>query len=121
MLIAFLTNDLVFPSRVRPVAERLGAGFETAMNPDALAAKLSDQTAGESIVLIDLNSNAHPAATIAKLKSLPTPPRAIVAFGPHVHEARLAAARDAGCDLVLTRGQFDSQIDALLAQLVTQK
>jgi hypothetical protein len=27
---------------------------------------------------------------------------------------RLAAARDAGCDLVLTRGQFDARIDELL-------
>jgi AmiR/NasT family two-component response regulator len=119
MLIAFLTNDLVFPSRVRPVAERLGARFETAMNPDGIAAKLSADPSTESIVLIDLNSNADPAATIAKLKSLPTPPRAIVAFGPHVHEARLAAARDAGCDLVLTRGQFDSQIESLLEQLTS--
>jgi hypothetical protein len=119
MLIAFLTTDLVFPSRVRPVAERLGARFETAMTSDALAAKLADVPDSLSIVLIDLNSNADPASTIAKLKSLPAPPRTIVAFGPHVHEARLAAARDAGCDLVLTRGQFDSQIESLLERLTS--
>jgi len=39
----------------------------------------------------------------------------IVACGPHVHEQRLAAARQAGCDLVVTRGQFDREADTILA------
>ena len=38
----------------------------------------------------------------------------VVAFGPHVHEQRLAAARDAGCDLVVSRGQFFSQLETIL-------
>jgi hypothetical protein len=33
----------------------------------------------------------------------------ILAFGSHVHEARLACAEQAGCDLVLTRGQFSAR------------
>ncbi len=39
---------------------------------------------------------------------------AIIAFGPHVHENLLAAARAAGCDDVLSRGQFFGQLDAIL-------
>ena len=39
----------------------------------------------------------------------------IIAFGPHVHEDRLAAAREAGCDEVMSRGQFFGAIDAILA------
>jgi hypothetical protein len=38
----------------------------------------------------------------------------IVAFGSHVHEARLACAEQAGCDLVLSRGQFSSKPTAYL-------
>lgn len=38
----------------------------------------------------------------------------LVAYGPHVHEARLQAARDAGCDLVISRGQFHKGFTELL-------
>ena len=38
----------------------------------------------------------------------------VVAFGPHVHEERLAAAREAGCDVVVSRGKFFAELDAIL-------
>jgi hypothetical protein len=117
MLIAFLTGDLVFPSRIRPIAERLGANFQTFSGAENLAVKLTE-SADESIVLIDLSSGAvDPAVVVPQLKALANPPRAIVAFGPHVHEAKLSAARAAGCDFVMTRGQFDAQGESLLQQL----
>jgi hypothetical protein len=40
----------------------------------------------------------------------------VIAFGPHVHEDRLAAARAAGCDSVLSRGQFFSQAENVLGR-----
>jgi hypothetical protein len=45
-------------------------------------------------------------------------PLAILAYGPHVHEDRLAAARAAGCDAVVSRGQLDREADSLLATLL---
>ncbi len=39
----------------------------------------------------------------------------VVAFAPHVHEQKLAAAQSAGCDAVLTRGQFDRSIADILS------
>ena len=116
MPIYFLTNDLVFPSRVAGVAQQLGDKLETAISADALIAKLSTSTPG-AVVLLDLNSpSVDPAAIVPQLKALPQPPQAIIAFGPHVHEQKLAAATAAGCDMVLTRGQFDSQMSALLSR-----
>ncbi|MGC4004317.1 MAG: hypothetical protein QM811_14835 [Pirellulales bacterium] len=38
----------------------------------------------------------------------------IVAFAPHVHEAKLDEAKAAGCDVVYTRGQFDRAIPQLI-------
>jgi len=38
----------------------------------------------------------------------------VVAFGPHVHEERLAAAREAGCDEVLSRGEFFARVNAIV-------
>jgi len=91
--------------------------METALSADAAIAKLESNR--ESVVLVDLaSSNADPAELIAKLNAHSHRPKAILAFGPHVHEAKLAAASDAGSDVVLSRGQFDAQMDALLEKLV---
>jgi CheY-like chemotaxis protein len=115
--IYFLTSDLVFPSRVAGVAQQLGDKLETANSSDALIAKLSGASSPGAVVLLDLNSpGVDPAAIVPRLKALPQPPQAIIAFGPHVHEQKLAAASAAGCDVVLTRGQFDAQMRDLLAR-----
>src|SRR5262245_679246 len=121
MLIAFLTNDLLFTSRVAGVAAQVGAGLETAQSIDRLLTHIESSSQSPIFVLLDLNSTGvEPAAIVPRLKSLPTAPRAIIAFGPHVHEAKLADARAAGCDLVLTRGQFDAQMRSLLMSFVEQ-
>jgi CheY-like chemotaxis protein len=119
MLIAFLTSNIMFPSRIAGVVQRLHAQLETAANLDALRIKLAGQS-DPAIVLLDLNTpGLEPPALVRELKSLPVPPRAIIAFGPHVHEEKLAAARSAGCDVVLTQGQFDRAIQRLLEQWIT--
>ena len=122
MLIAFLTSDLIFPSRVAGVATRIGARLETAATSAALISKIESSEGTPSVVLLDLSSSGlEPATTVPRLKSLLKPPRAIIAFGPHVHEAKLAAAGAAGCDLVLTRGQFDAQMGSLLLSFAEER
>lgn len=67
-----------------------------------------------SACIVDLSS-----IKLAELEELASSLRSklsqsqLVAFGPHVHANRLAAAQEAGFDLVLSRGQFSSQIGAL--------
>jgi CheY-like chemotaxis protein len=118
MLIFFLTTDLVFPSRVAGVAQQLGARLETAASVQALLTKLAGSNSSESVVLLDLNSPVvDPAVIVPQLKALSLPPKSIIAFGPHVHAEKLAAAKAAGCDFVLTRGQFDAQMASLLSAL----
>jgi len=117
MYIAFLTSDLVFPSRIAGVAAKLGATMETATTATALLANIKVGQSAETAVLLDLSMpGIDPRQVVVDLKALSAPPRAIIAFGPHVHEAKLAAARTAGCDLVLSRGQFDAQIGSILEQ-----
>jgi CheY-like chemotaxis protein len=118
-LIAFLTNDLVFPSRLAAVAQKLGVRMEVATNHDVLLAKLAAETSSAAVVILDLGlPGITPAALLPQLKaSFAT--LTIIAFGPHVHEQKLADAKAAGCDVVLTRGQFDAQIQSLLAQILS--
>ena len=53
---------------------------------------------------------------IAQLRGGPQPPT-IIAFAPHVHAALLDAAREAGCEEVLTRGDFHRRMDEVLAKI----
>ena len=39
----------------------------------------------------------------------------ILAFGPHVHESALEDARQAGCDQVLSRGEFSNRMAEILS------
>jgi CheY-like chemotaxis protein len=69
-------------------------------------------------VLVDLTTpGLDVRELIAKLRAGERPP-SVVAYAPHVHEQTLAAAAEAGCDLVLTRGQFNGQIDGLLERFL---
>jgi CheY-like chemotaxis protein len=116
MRIIFFTGDLVFPSRVAGVARRLGAQMNVVASAEALSASFNAAPQQGAVVLLDLNSPAVDVAdVVARIKTLGTV-SVIVAFGPHVHEAKLDAARAAGCDFVLTRGQFDSQMEAILSK-----
>lgn len=111
---ALLTRDLLFSSRVRSVAQ--GAGMHLIMADDLsqLSAALRERQ-NTSLVLIDL---AQPGLdveqVVTEVRRLPPPTRTIVAFGPHVQADLLARAREAGCDEVLTRGEFNKRMAAVL-------
>lgn len=116
MAILFLTTDLLFSSRVAGAAARLGMTLKTAATPAALIELLAAADR-ESLVLLDLNSpGVDPQQLAPALRAGRNPPRAIIAYGPHVHEDRLAAATAAGCDEVLTRGQFNARMEETLAK-----
>jgi hypothetical protein len=49
-----------------------------------------------------------------QLRQSPSREAETIAFGPHVQESLLAAARTAGCNRILSRGQFHAQIGEIL-------
>ncbi len=112
--ILFLTGDLVFSSRVAGAAARAGLTLKSGATHAAILA-LATAAKSDFIVLLDLNApGVEPADVVPQLRAMPAPPRAIIAYGPHVQEDRLAAAKVAGCDEVLTRGQFNATMDDVL-------
>jgi len=106
---------LFFTSKVTGAAAIAGINIEVAHDADALLTKLNN--APIRCVFIDL---ADPSLDVAHLISrLPAENRPrVVAFGAHVATARLDAARAAGCDSVLTRGQFDAKLPELLRECI---
>lgn len=111
MTILLVTNDLACVASVSGAAKRAGRELRTAMNPAAI----DDMLDGAKLVIFDLNTaGLDLGLLVPRLRARLPAGATILAFGPHVHEAKLAAATAAGCDRVLARGQFYAQIDALL-------
>ena len=85
--------------------------FSSQANGAAKSAGLDPQTIGQPgqvdandrcVVVLDLtNPGMDISSTVASIKEIEG--ATIVAVGPHVHEAKLNAASDAGCDHVIKR------------------
>lgn len=112
MSVLLLSTDLMFAPRVSSMARSLGASCRM-ISRDQLAEALTAET---RLVLVDLAlSGVEPAALVAQVRG--TAPRAaVVAFGQHVHEDRLAGAQAAGCDEVVSRGELHGRLSAILGR-----
>ncbi|MEM9186997.1 MAG: hypothetical protein AAGB00_10925 [Planctomycetota bacterium] len=111
--VILVSVDLLASSQLHGVTQAAGLELDV-LGPAGLLA--SAEAAPPALVIFDLTTPLDDLpGTVAALKSL-TPPPAVVAFGPHVQGARLEAAADAGCDAVLTRGQFHRSSAEVLAR-----
>lgn len=117
MAMVLLSGDLMGASRVEGAA-RL-AGVEYSMVGSVAATVELCKSKVIALVAVDL---ATPGVNVGDLVEQlnqveHTPP--VIAFGPHVHGEKLQAATAAGCDAVLSRGQFMSQVDSLIRKHAT--
>lgn len=117
MAMVLLSGDLMGASRVEGAA-RL-AGVEYSMVGNVAAAVELCTTKSIALVAVDLATQGVDVEALVKQLEQAEHTPAVIAFGPHVHEARLQAAKAAGCDVVLSRGQFMSQVDTLIRQHAT--
>jgi CheY-like chemotaxis protein len=115
-LVLLLSTDLATSSKVAGAGARQRVQISTVSS----AATIAEKAAADNyaLAIIDLSTpSLDVGEAVAQLRALPNPPGKIIAFGPHVHEALLDRANAAGCDLVLSRGQFHARLDELLADL----
>lgn len=120
MTVLFLTDDLMFSSRVSIAAQMEKVAVISAPTVAQLLARAP--ATGVPLILLDLSAAACRLEQIPELVSelrRQLPASRLLAFGPHVWEDKLAAAREAGCDEVLARGQFNQQMNAILRRAVT--
>jgi hypothetical protein len=102
------SSDLMLVSTAGHAAREAGFGFQSVLSPGEATWYL--QTA-DTLFCLDLSvTHADPQA-IASCAMAEVLGRAI-AFGPHVHTARLESARSAGFGTVLSRGQFFSRLQS---------
>ena len=115
MTIVLLSGDLAALSRVEGAATRLGQAVRIASG-ESQAVEFCEAEDAKTVI-VDLSIPSLDIASLVKqLKSIEDSNTRVLAFGPHVHEQRLAAAREAGCDLVVSRGQFFSQLESILKE-----
>ena len=105
----YFTGDLFFSSRVTGVAQRLGLDLRVIGSIDKLL-----EGAECDLVLIDLTVRSLDIAAAVRSIRDKWPQARIVAYGPHVQVTLLEAAQAAGCDEVLSRGQFDRDLERVL-------
>jgi hypothetical protein len=114
MLVVLLSGDLMSASRIEGAARLAGASYQMVGNVDAAVEACMANPA--ALVLVDLTTRSLDIASLVECaRALAGARPTIIAYGPHVHEAVLAAADAAGCDQVLSRGQFMASVDALIA------
>jgi CheY-like chemotaxis protein len=113
MTVVLLSNDLTVLSRVEGAAAHLGQTARS-VSGESQAVELCEAVDANTLI-VDLSMQSLDVVSLVnQLRASEGSNTRVVAFGPHVHEQRLAAARDAGCDLVVSRGQFFSQLETIL-------
>jgi CheY-like chemotaxis protein len=113
-----LISDLLMQSQVAAAATRAGADIAIAAADDALVAKA--ESLRPRLVIVDLSHpGLDPRQLLDRLQPLLPPDVTTVAFGPHVHKQRLAAATEAGFGLVVSRGQFHAEMEQILKRYAT--
>lgn len=113
MPVVALISELMTRSRLAAAAARAGSDVEVVGSIEALLESLQSRL--PQLVILDLeHPGLDPLELVPRLREILPPDALVLAFGPHVHEARLAAAAQAGCDRVLARGQFHAQIHEIV-------
>jgi hypothetical protein len=105
--IVALVMDLMFASRVRGVAP----DADIARGPEALLEAVGP---GTRLVLVDLQARGALEA-LQGLNERDLGETRVVAWGPHVMEDALAAARGTGAE-VMARGAFVKALSGLVAE-----
>lgn len=108
MSVLLVSADLMTTSRTTAAYAATGHACVTTMNGATAVDKLEPTT---KLVLVDLSApGLRIAELVAAVRASTAREASIVAFGPHVHEGLLAAAREAGCDVVTSRGEFFARL-----------
>lgn len=117
MNVVLLSRDLMLLARAQGAANKVGATLRNATS-DVQASEWA-AAADCCGIVVDLRTpGLNIDELVASLRETRGADFVVAACGPHVHEASLNAAREAGCTMVATRGQFERDAEAILASML---
>jgi CheY-like chemotaxis protein len=109
-------EDLLFKSKISETAETLGVEARFPRSPKKLLETLRESP--PELLVLDLNSARFEPLTLLRTvksdnatKDVPT-----VGFLSHVQKGLAVAAREAGCDQVITRSAFTKDLPKILSE-----
>jgi CheY-like chemotaxis protein len=110
--ITAIVNDLIFMTKIRNTAEYFGLSVAFVGNEMQLEHYLKDC----ELILIDLENDFVDSLTLVeRLKKDPvTSPIKLIGYMSHVNTPLRAQALAAGCDGVLSRFEFNSNVREIL-------
>ena len=114
-MVLAVVDDLLFSSKIRAVAERTGRPTTFVRSRSAVLPEIRSKR--PDLVIIDLDrATLEPMGVIGDIKAQPDlGDLRVIGFVSHVNADLIAAARDAGIDLVLARSAFVTRLPELLA------
>jgi len=107
-----LVRDLFFRTKIDASAEALGVEVVYASTLDAARARCAEHS--PAVVFADLSDQNFPGRDTATNMRQSAPQAKLIGFASHVDLKALAAAREAGFDLVLSRQEFTARLPELL-------
>lgn len=112
-MILLLSNDLMFQSRISSAAR---AASKNCLVDRSVAKLVERATTPDDVelVLLDLTLGAVDLGLAIPMLHQSFVNCTVVAYGPHVDVERLELAKAAGADVVLTRGQMDRDLVAII-------
>jgi CheY-like chemotaxis protein len=115
MSVVMISSDLVISAPLAAIVSARGRSLATVRTVEQLARCVAESESGLKLVLIDLGlPGVDVSQVVGLVRARQEGSTRIVAFGPHVQAAKLAAAAEAGCDKVLARGQFVRQMEQIV-------
>lgn len=112
--VLFLSDDLMFGSRVAHAASMQNVSLQTVLQLDQLPEAL--QYIDVERIILDLSCTAFiPAHVMEVVESSDREPRTM-AFGSHVQQEKLEIANAVGFDEVVSNGQFNEMLPRLFTE-----
>ena len=113
-MILAIVDDLMFTSKIKTAASRLGVAVAFARSSEEALVEM--RTEPPALVILDLNSRrGDPLATVASMKRDPALASIrTIGFVSHVQADLIDAAREAGVDDVLPRSAFTARLPEIL-------
>ncbi|AMV31174.1 hypothetical protein VN12_03585 [Pirellula sp. SH-Sr6A] len=113
-VVVMLTNDLMFQSRVSGAVKAASRSLVADRSVEKLVERCADSVSVK-LAFVDLSLLSIELETAIPLLKNRFPNAKVIAFGPHVDIQRLHDAEASGADEVMTRGQFDRDLNSIVS------
>ena len=115
---ALIDDNLLFTSQISAGLAKLGLAAEVIGSPNGAVERLA--AAPPTVILVNLSSDRlQPLDLVRAVKAEPRLAGVpVIGFTGHTEQARIQAAREAGCDRIAANSAMTGDLRAVLSQVL---